>query len=104
MPINESELDTIETGSILDKMEDGKFYSFYEISEMILGKKIPEGTHEIVEFISAGQKKPKYETLMANLFFLSWKISTVESVLAARVVRGDIVQGFKEDKVYFGKK
>lgn len=58
MPIDESELDRViepQWRTILDSMEEGKFYSMDEMSEKLVKKKIFDNKHAIKQYLPVRQ-------------------------------------------------
>jgi hypothetical protein len=97
--------------SILDKMEDGVFYSLGEMFEKILGKRAPIfSTKEDLESylreegvgiedgkVSLGDLIPPIAALFSNTAY-------VFSMLSAHVTKGEILVVFKEGIPYYSKK
>lgn len=97
--------------SVIDKMEDGVFYSLGEMFEKILGKEAPIfSTKEDLESylgeegvkiedgkVSSGDLIPPIASLFSNTAY-------VFSMLSAYVTKGEIVVVFKEGIPYYSKK
>jgi hypothetical protein len=97
--------------SLLDKMEDGVFYSLGEMFEKILGKRAPifSTKEDLEEYlreegvgiedgrVSSGDLIPPIAALFSNTAY-------VFSMLSAHVTRGEILVVFKEGIPYYSKK
>jgi hypothetical protein len=100
-----------QPSSILDKMEDGVFYSLGEMFEKILGKRAPIfSTKEDLESY-LGEEGVKIEDgklssrdLIAPIASLFSNTAYVFSMLSAYVTKGEIVVVFKEGIPYYSKK
>lgn len=106
MPIREDKLDRIgERKPLLDKMEDGMFYSFQEMTEIILGERLPVTPEEIESYFQKKAKKeePSSRELTTFTAILFSNNRYVLSVLATLNIRGEIIVGYKDGEPYYGK-
>ena len=97
--------------SILDKMEDGIFYSLGEMFEKILGKRAPIfSTKEDLETYLEGEGikveggKISSEDLIHPIASIFSSTAYVFSMLSAYVTKGEIIVVFKEGIPYYSKK
>jgi len=103
MPIPMEEIDEMdERQSILDKMEAGMFYSFQEIAELILGKKHPYTKDEIHKFLVKGGTSRA--STLASMSFWTQDQSYIWSVINTRLIRKELILGYKNNRTYFAKK
>ncbi len=112
MPIRMDELDGIQEKPklVMDKMEEGIFYSLEEMAEKILGKKVPvfpkKGELESYlreQGIKIEKGKAKTGDLVIPIASIFCDMAYVFSILAVHGIRGEIIQGFKDDMPYYGK-
>jgi hypothetical protein len=100
MPIERNELDTIdESKSLLDFMEPGKFYSVSELSGFILEEPLP-GTSEEIEAATRGKEGL---ALVIEAMKIMNDMTYVQSLIAIRVVRGELIRGRKGNNPYYAR-
>ena len=114
MPIRMDKLDHAEekkTKSVLDKMEEGIFYSLGEMFEKLLGKKVPIfSTKEDLEShlrkqgVRIEEGKIGSGDLILPIASLFSDTAYVFSMLSAHITKGEIVVEFKDGIPYYGKK
>jgi hypothetical protein len=99
-----------QSKSILDKMDDGVFYSLGEMFEKILSKRAPIfSTKEDLESYLLGEGaaiedgKVKSADLISPIASLFSNTAYVFSMLSAYVTKGEIVVVFKEGIPYYSK-
>jgi hypothetical protein len=97
--------------SVLDKMDEGVFYSLGEMFEKILGKKAPIfSTKEDLESylreegVSIEDGKVSSADLIPSIASFFSNTAYVFSMLSAYVTRGEIIVVFKEGIPYYNKK
>ena len=112
MPIRMDELDGIQEKPklVMDKMEEGIFYSLEEMTEKILGKKVPvfskKGELESYlreQGVKIEKGKARTGDLVIPIASIFCDMAYVFSILAVHGIRGEIIQGFKDDMPYYGK-
>ena len=113
MSIRMDKLDRAEEKkpTVLDKMEEGIFYSLGEMFEKLLGKKVPifftkedleSYLHKQGVRIEGG--KASSGDLILPIASLFSDTAYVFSMLSAHITKGEIVVGFKDGIPYYGKK
>jgi hypothetical protein len=100
-----------QSKSILDKMEDGVFYSLGEMFEKILGERAPIfSTKEDLESylrdegVEIEDGKVSSKDLIPPIASLFSNTAYVFSMLSAHVTRGEILVVFKQGIPYYSKK
>ena len=114
MQIRTDELDRAEEKqpkSVLDKMEEGIFYSLGEMFEKLLGKKVPifstkEDLESYLREQGVGIEEGKVSSgdLILPIASLFSDTAYVFSILSAHVTKGEIVVVFKDGIPYYSKK
>jgi len=108
MPIDEDELDTVDEPhwrDVLANMEKGKFYSFNEMSERIVGKRLFDDD-SIKQFLPdyKGQRfVAKEDMFVAMRDYLS-NVAYVFSLLLSQLALENLRMGHKDNKQYFSKR
>ena len=87
-------------------MEDGKFYSITEMSQMLVGIRLFEedSFKQYLPKEYRDKKRIPTEVVIASLTeFLSDR-AYVDSFLQSQITVGNLIEGFRSDIPYYGKK
>ena len=109
MPIDKDEIEEIEEPKwkrVLAKMEEGKFYSITEMSHMLVGIRLfEEGSFKqyLPEKVQ-DKKKVSFEEVIGPLVEFLSDVAYIDSFLQSQVAVGNLIEGFKGDLPYYGKK
>jgi hypothetical protein len=109
MPINVDELEKIEEPKwkrVLAKMEEGKFYSIPEMSHMLVGIRLFEedSFKQYLPEKVQDKKKLSFEEVIEPLVEFLSDTAYIDSFLQSQVAVGNLIEGFKGDLPYYGKK